>query len=68
MTRTAVPRAVHWTQIPASYKHAGDTEVPAGGLAFFSNGGAGHTMISIGGGQFPSNDIHGAGTYFKVDH
>jgi uncharacterized protein YraI len=57
---------VHWTQIPSSYKHPGDTEVPAGGLAFFSNGGAGHTMISIGDGQFLSNDIHGNGTYTQT--
>ncbi|TVT18322.1 hypothetical protein FNH05_35585 [Amycolatopsis rhizosphaerae] len=57
---------VHWTQIPSGYKHPGDTEVPAGGLAFFSNGGAGHTMISLGGGQFLSNDIHGAGTYTQT--
>jgi uncharacterized protein YraI len=57
---------VHWTQIPAAYKHAGDTEVPAGGLAFFSNGGSGHTMISIGDGEFLSNDIHGAGTYTQT--
>ncbi|GAA1667616.1 hypothetical protein [Fodinicola feengrottensis] len=57
---------VHWTQIPASYKHPGDSSVPAGGLAFFSNGGAGHTMISIGGGNFLSNDIHGAGTYTQT--
>jgi uncharacterized protein YraI len=57
---------VHWTQIPASYKHPGDSQVPAGGLAFFSNGGAGHTMISIGGGEFVSNDIHGRGTYTKT--
>ncbi|SFI62201.1 hypothetical protein [Amycolatopsis sacchari] len=57
---------IHWTQIPASYKHPGDTEVPAGGLAYFSNGGAGHTMISIGNGQFLSNDIHGAGTYTQT--
>lgn len=33
----------------------------AGGLAFFS-GGDGHVMISIGGGKFVSNDIHGSGT------
>lgn len=57
---------VHWTQIPSSYKHPGDSQVPAGGLAFFSNGGAGHTMISIGGGQFLSNDIHGAGSYTQT--
>ncbi|GIG61698.1 hypothetical protein Lfu02_60700 [Longispora fulva] len=52
---------VHWTQVPSAYRHAGDTNVPAGGLAFFS-GGAGHVMISIGGGKFISNDIHGNGT------
>jgi uncharacterized protein YraI len=51
----------HWLAVPARYKHAGDTSVPAGGLAFFS-GGAGHVMISIGGGKFVSNDIHGNGT------
>jgi hypothetical protein len=53
---------VHWTQIPSKYKHAGSSSVPAGGLAFFS-GGSGHVMISIGGGKFISNDIHGAGSY-----
>ncbi|CAN7542364.1 peptidase inhibitor family I36 protein [Terrabacter sp. LjRoot27] len=47
----------HWTQIPSTYRHGGDRSVPAGGLAFFSNGGAGHVMISIGGGYFMSNDI-----------
>ncbi len=57
---------VHWTQIPAGKKHPGDRTVPAGGLAFFSNGGSGHVMISIGGGHFISNDIHGNGTYTKT--
>ncbi len=57
---------VHWTQIPAKYKHAGSTSVPAGGLAFFSNGGSGHVMISIGGGRFISNDIHGNGSYTET--
>lgn len=56
----------HWNAIPSSYKHAGDTSVPAGGLAFFSTSSAGHVMISIGGGQFVSNDIHGNGTYTKT--
>jgi uncharacterized protein YraI len=51
----------HWQAIPAADKHAGDKNVPAGGLAFFS-GGAGHVMISIGGGAFVSTDIHGNGT------
>jgi uncharacterized protein YraI len=51
----------HWLAVPGTYKHSGDTNVPAGGLAFFS-GGAGHVMISIGNGKFVSNDIHGAGT------
>jgi uncharacterized protein YraI len=54
----------HWTAIPGGDKHSGDTNVPAGGLAFFSSsGGAGHVMISTGGGQFASTDIHGNGTY-----
>jgi cell wall-associated NlpC family hydrolase len=53
----------HWLAIPGRYRHPGDTSVPAGGLAFFSDGGAGHVMISVGGGRFASNDIHGAGTY-----
>jgi uncharacterized protein YraI len=57
---------VHWTQVPSSYKHAGSTTVPAGGLAFFSGGTWGHTMISIGGGKFISNDIHGRGSYTET--
>lgn len=56
----------HWQAIPGSYKHAGDRTVPAGGLAFFSTSSSGHVMISIGGGQFVSNDIHGSGTYTKT--
>ncbi|GLY40693.1 hypothetical protein Amsp01_067160 [Amycolatopsis sp. NBRC 101858] len=57
---------VHWTQIPASFKHPGDTQVPAGGLAFFKSSGAGHTMISIGDGKFLSNDINGYGSYTET--
>ncbi|KDN22318.1 hypothetical protein [Amycolatopsis rifamycinica] len=57
---------IHWTQIPASYKHPGDYQVPAGGLAFFSSSGAGHTMISIGDGKFLSNDINGYGSYTET--
>lgn len=55
----------HWLAIPAAQKHAGDRSVPAGGLAFFSGGssGAGHVMISIGGGTFISTDINGSGTF-----
>lgn len=54
----------HWLAIPAADKYPGDSNVPAGGLAFFSGGssGAGHVMISIGGGNFVSTDIDGAGT------
>ncbi|MEV8516048.1 peptidase inhibitor family I36 protein [Dactylosporangium sp. NPDC051484] len=51
----------HWLAVPSAYKHAGSRSVPAGGLAFFS-GGSGHVMISIGDGQFVSNDIGGNGT------
>jgi hypothetical protein len=55
----------HWTQVPSQFKHSGSTTVPAGGLAFFS-GGSGHVMISIGGGKFISNDIHGNGSYTET--
>lgn len=50
--------AQHWSSTPSQYKHSG-TDVPAGGLAFFSipNSPYGHVMISIGGGKFVSNDI-----------
>ena len=57
---------IHWTQIPSSFKHPGDYQVPAGGLAFFSSSGAGHTMISIGDGKFLSNDINGYGSYTET--
>ncbi|MBO1768531.1 hypothetical protein [Allobranchiibius sp. GilTou38] len=53
----------HWAAIPGKYKHSGDTTVPAGGLAFFHSSSFGHVMISLGGGKFASNDIHGNGTY-----
>jgi hypothetical protein len=58
----------HWTQIPTKWRYGGDRTVPAGGLAFFSGGssGAGHVMISIGGGDFISNDINGYGTLTKT--
>lgn len=58
----------HWLAIPGQYKHAGDSNVPAGGLAFFSGGssGYGHVMISIGGGYFLSTDIHGSGTFTRT--
>ncbi|SDP33715.1 hypothetical protein SAMN04489867_2112 [Pedococcus dokdonensis] len=55
----------HWNAIPSSFKHAGSTDVPAGGLAFFGEG-SGHVMISIGGGKFISNDIHGNGSYTET--
>jgi uncharacterized protein YraI len=57
---------IHWTQIPSSFKHAGDYQVPAGGLAYFKSSGAGHTMISIGDGKFLSNDINGYGSYTET--
>jgi uncharacterized protein YraI len=62
----SVTAYAHWQAIPSSKKHAGDRSVPAGGLAFFSTSSAGHVMISIGGGTFVSNDIHGNGTYTKT--
>ncbi|MBB2892794.1 peptidase inhibitor family I36 protein [Flexivirga oryzae] len=56
---------VHWTQVPAADKHAGSRSVPAGGLAFFKGGssGAGHVMLSLGGGQFASTDVGANGRY-----
>ncbi len=54
---------IHWTQVPSSLKHAGDRTVPAGGLAFFKNSGAGHVMISLGNGYFASTDTGSDGTY-----
>jgi uncharacterized protein YraI len=62
----SVTAIAHWNAIPGSLKHGGDRSVPAGGLAFFSTSSAGHVMISIGGGDFVSNDIHGNGTYTKT--
>lgn len=58
----------HWLAIPSQYRHAGDRTVPAGGLAFFRGGssGAGHVMISIGNGEFVSNDIVTYGTLSKT--
>jgi len=55
----------HWTQVPASKKHAGVRTVPAGGLAFFKGGsqGFGHVMISLGGGSFASTDVGTDGRY-----
>jgi uncharacterized protein YraI len=57
----SVTALAHWSAVPAADKHGGDYDVPPGGLAFFG-GGDGHVMVSIGGGHFVSNDIHGDGT------
>lgn len=47
--------------------HSGDTNVPAGALAYFGaatvNGGYGHIMLSIGGGQFITNGYSNYGAY-----
>jgi len=55
----------HWTQVPASKKHAGVRTVPAGGLAFFKGGssGVGYVMMSLGGGSFASTDAGTNGRY-----
>lgn len=56
---------LHWTQVPSTYKHAGDRTVPAGGLAFFRGGssGYGHVMLSLGNGSFASTDVGTDGRY-----
>lgn len=57
---SAIAHANFETQ--AGRMHAGDTNVPAGALAYFGpaavNGNYGHVAISIGGGQFVSNGYY----------
>lgn len=52
-------KANMYQKINSGQLHAGDTNVPAGALAFFKpswqNGYYGHVMLSIGGGQFVSS-------------
>jgi hypothetical protein len=60
-----VDAVAHWKALPARLRHSGDTEVPAGMLAFWS-GGHGHVAISAGGGEVWSTDIAGAGTVARV--
>lgn len=52
-------KANMYQKINSGQLHAGDTNVPAGALAFFKpswqNGYYGHVMLSIGGGQFISS-------------
>lgn len=53
----------HWNSIPASEKHPGDTNAPAGALVFWSGGstGAGHVALSLGGGKIVSTDYPRSG-------
>lgn len=55
----------HWNSLTAAQKHAGDADIPAGMLAFWS-GGHGHVAISDGLGGIWSTDIGGAGTVSRV--
>jgi alpha-tubulin suppressor-like RCC1 family protein len=52
--------------------HAGDTNVPAGALAFFgatsSNGNYGHVMLSLGNGQFISTNVGSSGYLVNSGH
>ena len=51
----------NWKATPASLKHPGDMNAPAGALMFWG-GGDGHVAISAGNGTIISTDINGAGT------
>ena len=53
----------HWLDTPASYKHQGDTNPPAGALMFWEGGQYGHAALSVGNGMVGSTDIGGTGTY-----
>ena len=53
----------HWNATPATDKHPGDVNAPAGALVFWSGGssGAGHVALSLGGGKIVSTDYPRAG-------
>lgn len=51
----------NWKATPASLKHAGDMNAPAGALMYWG-GGDGHVAISLGNGSIVSTDIGGMGT------
>jgi hypothetical protein len=51
----------NWKATPASLKHAGDMNAPAGALMYWG-GGDGHVAISLGNGSIVSTDINGSGT------
>jgi hypothetical protein len=60
-----VDAVAHWRSLAGPQRHAGDTAVPAGMLAFW-DGGHGHVAVSAGNGDVWSTDIAGAGTVARV--
>lgn len=53
----------NWQSTPATLKHAGDWNAPAGALMYWGGGstGAGHVAISLGNGSIISTDATGPG-------
>lgn len=55
---------VHWRAVPASLRHRGDLDPPAGAMVFWSNGSHGHIALAVAPGKAASTDIRRRG---KVD-
>lgn len=58
----------NWKATPASLKHSGDWNAPAGSLMYWGGGstGAGHVAISLGNGSIISTDATGPGVVGQV--
>jgi hypothetical protein len=62
-----VSAKIHWSQIPAKYKHPGNTNPPAGALVFWSVGVYGHAALSVGGGNISTTHRnHGTPTTMSL--
>jgi hypothetical protein len=59
----------NWQSTPASLRHPGDWNAPAGALMYWSGGstGAGHVAISLGNGSIISTDATGPGVVGVID-
>lgn len=59
-----VSAIAHWQAVPASFRHPGNGDPPAGALLFWEIGEYGHIAIAVAPGQAASTDIRRKG---KVD-
>lgn len=59
----------NWQATPASLRHPGDWNAPAGALMYWAGGstGAGHVAISLGNGSIISTDATGPGVVAQVN-